>query len=89
MTMKSSAPRFPESLRTRPVTPAGAVGLRPEIAHGTANLNIRTLVLWAAVALALAAPGIKSGVFDARSTDDAMRLVEVRDLIGGDKAGST
>jgi hypothetical protein len=42
-----------------------------------------TLVLCAAVAVALAVPSIKSGVFDAMSTDDAMRLVQVRDLIAG------
>jgi hypothetical protein len=36
------------------------------------------------VALAMSAlPAIRGGVFDALSTDDAMRLVEVRDLIGG------
>ena len=36
------------------------------------------------VALAMSAlPAIKGGIFDALSTDDAMRLVEVRDLIGG------
>lgn len=81
--MKNNAPRFPEGFRPRPVATAGAVALRPEITPGTANLNIMTLVLWAAVALALAAPSIKSGVFDAMSTDDAMRLVEVRDLIAG------
>src|SRR5882762_2558721 len=81
--MRNNARRFPEGLRPRPVIPAGPVALRPEITHGTANLNIMTLVLWAAVALALAAPSIKSGVFDAMSTDDAMRLVEVRDLIAG------
>ena len=81
--MRNNARRFPEGLRPRPVIPAGPVALRPEIARGAANLNIMTLVLWAAVALALAAPSIKSGVFDAMSTDDAMRLVEVRDLIAG------
>src|ERR1700738_5573646 len=81
--MKSNAPRFPEGLRARPVTPDGPVALPPEIMPGTANLNIMTVVLWAAVALALAAPSIKSGVLDAMSTDDAMRLVEVRDLIAG------
>ena len=31
----------------------------------------------------LALPAVNGGVFDALSTDDAMRLVEVRDLIGG------
>src|SRR6202163_196981 len=81
--MKNNTPRFPEGFRPRPVPTAGAVALRPEITPGTANLNIMMLVLWAAVALALAAPSIKSGVFDAMSTDDAMRLVEVRDLIAG------
>ena len=41
------------------------------------------LALCAAVAFALAVPAIQGGVFDAMSTDDAMRLVEVRDLIAG------
>jgi hypothetical protein len=40
-------------------------------------------VLWAAAAFALALPVLRSGVFDAMSTDDAMRLVEVRDWISG------
>jgi hypothetical protein len=40
-------------------------------------------VLWLTVAGALAAPAIKTGIFNAMSTDDAMRLVEVRDLIAG------
>jgi hypothetical protein len=81
--MKSNAPGLPEGFRARPVIPAGAGALRPDITPGSANLGIMTLVLWAAVALALAAPSLKSGVFDAMSTDDAMRLVEVRDLIAG------
>src|SRR5579859_2515278 len=42
---------------------------------------IALLVLAGSVWLAL--PAIKGGVFDALSTDDAMRLAEVRDLIGG------
>jgi hypothetical protein len=41
------------------------------------------VLAWVAVVVALAAPAVKTGVFDAMSTDDAMRLVEVRDLIGG------
>ena len=41
------------------------------------------ILAWVAVVIALAAPAFKTGVFDAMSTDDAMRLVEVRDLIGG------
>ncbi len=36
-----------------------------------------------AVVLAIKLLSIKTGVFDAMSTDDAMRLVEVRDLING------
>jgi len=36
-----------------------------------------------AVALAIRLLSIKTGVFDAMSTDDIMRLVEVRDLING------
>lgn len=40
-------------------------------------------VVWAAVVFALAVPALKAGAFDVMSTDDAMRLVEVRDLIGG------
>ncbi|HET7889521.1 MAG TPA: hypothetical protein VFL62_25095 [Bradyrhizobium sp.] len=39
--------------------------------------------LFLAAAIILALPAIKDGVFDALSTDDAFRLVEVRDLIGG------
>jgi hypothetical protein len=40
-------------------------------------------LLWLALVVALALPSIRGGVFDAMSTDDAMRLVQVRDLIGG------
>jgi hypothetical protein len=40
-------------------------------------------VLWLAATVAIAFPSINGGVFDAMSTDDAMRLVEVRDWIGG------
>ena len=45
------------------------------------NVVIPLLLLTASVVLAL--PAINGNVFDALSTDDAMRLVEVRDLIGG------
>ncbi|KJC47629.1 hypothetical protein [Bradyrhizobium sp. LTSP857] len=38
---------------------------------------------WAVIVVALGLPAIKTGVFDALSTDDAMRLVEVRDLLAG------
>lgn len=40
-------------------------------------------LLCAAVALALAVPAWRGGLFDALSTDDAMRLAEVRDLLAG------
>jgi hypothetical protein len=40
-------------------------------------------LLFLAASVTLAWPAIKGGIFDAMSTDDAMRLVEVRDLIGG------
>src|ERR1700675_3803410 len=48
-----------------------------------ANPKIMIALLWAVVVCSLGAPAIKDGVFDAMSTDDAMRLVEVRDLIAG------
>jgi hypothetical protein len=48
-----------------------------------ADLKILMPLLFLAASITLASPAIKSGVFDALSTDDAMRLVEVRDLIGG------
>ena len=51
--------------------------------RSAADPKVVMLMLCAAVALALAVPGIKTGVFDAMSTDDAMRLVEVKDLIAG------
>lgn len=56
---------------------------RFRIAGKPASLKIMMLVLSIAVAAALAAPVIKASVFDAMATDDAMRLVEVRDLIAG------
>jgi hypothetical protein len=55
----------------------------PRDATSTASPAIMTAVLWAAVVIALAAPAMTTGVFDAMSTDDAMRLVGVRDLIAG------
>jgi hypothetical protein len=55
----------------------------PAASRTAADPKVLILMLCAAVALALAAPGIQAGVFDAMSTDDAMRLVEVRDLIAG------
>jgi hypothetical protein len=48
-----------------------------------ANPNALISVLWLAATIAIALPSINGGVFDAMSTDDAMRLVEVRDWING------
>jgi len=48
-----------------------------------ANPNILLPVLWLTAAVAIGLPAIRGGVFDAMSTDDAMRLVQVRDWIGG------
>jgi hypothetical protein len=48
-----------------------------------ANPGVLLPLLWLAAAVALALPSIRGGVFDAMSTDDAMRLVQVRDLIDG------
>jgi hypothetical protein len=47
------------------------------------NAGILITLLGLAATLAIGFPAIKTGVFDAMSTDDAMRLVEVRDLING------
>ena len=47
------------------------------------NPTVLMPVLWLAAAIAMAWPSINGGVFDAMATDDAMRLVQVRDLIGG------
>ena len=47
------------------------------------NPTVLMPVLWLAAAVAIAWPSINGGVFDAMATDDAMRLVQVRDLIGG------
>ncbi|MCP4620960.1 MAG: hypothetical protein GY844_31515 [Bradyrhizobium sp.] len=58
-------------------------------AHATQKVRrgpdqaILIALLFVAASFMLALPAIKGGVFDALSTDDAMRLVEVRDLIGG------
>src|SRR6267154_1207507 len=47
------------------------------------NPNVLMPVLWLAATVAIAWPSINGGAFDAMSTDDAMRLVQVRDWIGG------
>ena len=62
---------------------APTAGGRARIAGRAASPKIIMVMLWVAVVAALAAPAIGAGVFDAMSTDDAMRLVEVRDLIAG------
>jgi hypothetical protein len=48
-----------------------------------ANPAVLMPMLWLAATVAIAWPSINGGVFDAMSTDDAMRLVQVRDWIGG------
>jgi hypothetical protein len=55
----------------------------PEPRSRTANGGLAAVLLCLAIALALAVPGMRSGIFDVMSTDDAMRLVEVRDLLAG------
>jgi hypothetical protein len=47
------------------------------------HLKILIPLLFFTASVTLALPAINRGVFDALSMDDAMRLVEVRDLIGG------
>jgi hypothetical protein len=51
--------------------------------HLGVNPTVLMPVLWLAATVAIAWPSINGGVFDAMSTDDAMRLVQVRDWIGG------
>jgi hypothetical protein len=55
---------------------------RARIAARTTLGGWAVALLCLAVALALAVP-VRSGLFDAMATDDAMRLVEVRDLLAG------
>ena len=62
---------------------SAAVTGMPAATRGTADPKIVILMLCAVVTLVLGAAGVRNGVFDAMSTDDAMRLVEVRDLIAG------
>jgi hypothetical protein len=59
---------------------SGQAALKPQLG---ANPNVLMPLLWLAAAFAIALPAINGGVFDAMSTDDAMRLVQVRDWIGG------
>jgi hypothetical protein len=59
---------------------SGPAALKPQLG---VNPNVLMPVLWLAATVAIAFPSINGGVFDAMSTDDAMRLVEVRDWIGG------
>ena len=55
----------------------------PQARSRAANRAFTVGLVCLAVALALAVPSLRNGVFDAMSTDDAMRLVEVRDLLAG------
>jgi hypothetical protein len=59
---------------------SGPAALKPQLG---VNPNVLIPVLWLAATVAIAFPSINGGVFDAMSTDDAMRLVEVRDWIAG------
>jgi hypothetical protein len=58
-------------------------GHTPQKKPGGGYPTIFISLLFLAASVTLALPAINGGVFDALSTDDAMRLVEVRDLIGG------
>lgn len=55
----------------------------PPKTQGGAYPTIVIALLFLAACIKSALPAIHGDVFDALSTDDAMRLVEVRDLIGG------
>jgi hypothetical protein len=59
---------------------SGQAALKPQLG---VNPNVLMPMLWLAATVAIALPAINGGVFDAMSTDDAMRLVQVRDWIGG------
>jgi hypothetical protein len=58
-------------------------GHAPRKEQGGAYPKILISLLFLAASVTLALPAINGSIFDALSTDDAMRLVEVRDLIGG------
>src|SRR5690349_1130675 len=60
----------------------GTVQLREARAR-TAHRGLAVVLSCLVVALALAVPTLRNGVFDSMSTDDAMRLVEVRDFLAG------
>jgi hypothetical protein len=55
----------------------------PPTLQGAAHPAIWICLLALAALASSAMPAMRGGVFDNLSTDDAMRLVEVRDLIGG------
>jgi len=55
----------------------------PQKEQGGASPKIVIALLFLAAWIMSALPALKGNVFDAMSTDDAMRLVEMRDLIGG------
>ncbi|MET0720280.1 MAG: hypothetical protein ABWY64_05550 [Tardiphaga sp.] len=56
---------------------------RPARDWALANPHLLLILLWLAAAIAIGLPALRDGIFDAMSTDDAMRLVEVRDLLAG------
>src|SRR6201987_4925655 len=58
-------------------------GYAPQKGEGGTYPEIWIALLFLAGSAWLALPAIKGGIFDALSTDDAMRLVQVRDLISG------
>ncbi len=62
---------------------SSTAGYAPQRGRVGAYPVILISLLFIAASVRLALPAIHGGVFDALSTDDAMRLVEVRDLIGG------
>src|ERR1700738_3354574 len=59
---------------------SGPAALKPQLG---VNPTVLMPLLWLAATVAIALASINGSVFDAMSTDDAMRLVEVRDWIGG------
>ncbi|MBA7467059.1 hypothetical protein ES707_02255 [subsurface metagenome] len=60
----------------------GTIKLSQTPSRTTSHLWV-ALLLCVAGALVLAVPSLRTGVFEQMSTDDAMRLVEVRDLLAG------
>src|ERR1043166_9520764 len=55
----------------------------PEARTRTAHRGLAVVLFCVVVALALAVPALRDGVFDSMSTDDAMRLVGARGFLAG------